>query len=499
MLFFYHVLLYTHAQTYYVDIKTGNDNNNGLSQTKAWQTLRQVNITTFKPGDSILLRAGQEWEGMINPRGSGVAGNPIVISKYGKGKKPKIHGGHADPVDFEGNKTIQTVLLYNQQHWVISNLEITNMPDNVIRDFKDNGYEKRRGIYIVASDTGEICNITIKNNYVHHVKGDDTKDFNGSGGIMFAVLGKKKPSFFNGVYILNNQIYMVNRTGIGVSSYWQRRPREDSYPPSWIDEMGPYKANLNVVIRGNNLESIGGDGIVPQTSFKALMEYNKVNGAASRSEGYNVGLWAWNSDSVLIQFNEVWNTSTIRDGMAFDCDAYSVGHTYQYNYSHNNKGGFILFHGYSEDVPDAKNIGHTIRFNISMDDGKILLHFHGSGHTRSVIHNNLFFNENRKVIPLAVYGRPLDIEINNNIFHVPKMVKWMGIDSIGQFTFSENVILKSNVFSPKYEVQIKKTQQNDLYWLFNMHRNNEVPDKKISPKFVLQFWKDLVTNLRPSE
>jgi len=477
-----------HAQTYYVNAQTGNDDNSGLSPMEAWKTLRQVNITVFKPGDSILLHAGQLWEGMLYPRGSGEEGRPIVISKYGGKERPKIHGGHADPVDFEGHSTIQTVLLHNQQYWVISDLEITNMPDNCIINFKKNGYEKRRGIYVVASDTGELRSITIKNNFIHYVMGDDSKDFHGSGGIMLSVLGKKKPSYFNGIYIANNRVCMVNRTGIGISSYWQRRPRDDVFPYSWMDEMGPYQANLNVVIRGNDLQSIGGDGIVAQTSFKALMEYNRVDSAALRSEGHNVALWAWNSDSVLIQYNEVSNTMTLRDGMAFDCDAYSVGHICQYNFSHNNRGGFMLFHGYSDAVPDAMNIGHIIRYNISMDDGDILFHFYGSGHKGSVIHDNLFYNKNPKVAFIIVDGNPLDVQLNNNIFYIPDMIEWIGIDSIGRLIFSDNILLEKKTRS----VRNKKLMSSKRHQLSKQTTLYGEWDKHIHPMIIQKYWDKII-------
>jgi len=476
-----------------VDAQSGNDNNSGLSPSKAWKTLRQVNITTFSPGDTILFCSGQEWAGMLFPRGSGEEGRPIVISKYGHQDRPKIHGGHNDPMDFEGRRTIQTVLLYNQQYWVISDLEITNMPDNIIRDFDDNGYEKRRGIYVVASDTGELRSITIKNNYIHHVQGDDSKDFHGSGGIMVSVIGRKKPSFFNGVYILNNQVYMVNRTGIGVSSYWQRRPRNGYYPYAWMDEMGTYQANLNVMIRGNDLKSIGGDGIVPQTSFRALVEYNKVDGAAARSESYNVGLWAWNSDSVLIQYNEVCNTRSLRDGMAFDCDAYSVGNIYQYNFTHHNTGGFILFFGYNDDVPDAMNIGHIIRFNFSLNDGQALVHLYGSGQTQSVIHNNLFYNDNPKVTLMVVDGEPLDIEFTRNIFHIPDMVKWTGVDSIYHLIFSNNILLKRKLYIPMKSNRFRRTVYNDLNQLLNRKViNSGRRGETIHPEMISKFWYSVV-------
>jgi hypothetical protein len=485
---------YAYGRTFYVNAQSGRDANSGRSPRYAWQTLRQVNITTFEPGDTILFRASQVWYGMLFPRGSGTAEKPVVISKYGGAEKPKIHGGHADPVDFEGNRTIQTVLLYNQQHWVISNLEITNMPDNEIVDFTDNGEEIRRGIYVAASDTGELRGITIRNNYIHHVKGNDKKDFHGSGGILVAVLGRKKPSFFNGVQIMDNHVYMVNRTGICISSYWQRRPREHFYPKSWMDKMGLYHANLNVAVCGNELESIGGDGIVPQTSFKALMENNKVNGAASRSEGYNAGLWAWNSDSVLIQYNEVWNTQTTRDGMAFDCDAYSVGHVYQYNYSHDNKGGFLLLYGYSPDVPDAENVGHVIRHNISVNDGNVLLHFYGSGHTQSVISGNLFYNMSNTVSPIKVEGRPKDIRIRNNVFYMMDMLEWTGIQSIANFELTNNIISGMKQYSEgiRQNNRIKEPTVQDIHRLLNCYENSNPANDTITSEHIRQLWQTVL-------
>jgi hypothetical protein len=253
-----------------------------------------------------------------------------------------------------------------------------------------------------------------------------------------------------------------------------------------MDEMGDYHANLNVVIRGNDLKSIGGDGIVPQTSFKVLMEYNRVNGAASRSEAYNAGLWAWNSDSALIQYNEVCNTNSVRDGMAFDCDAYSVGHICQYNYSHHNKGGFLLFHGYLDEVPDAMNIGHIIRYNFSVNDGDRLFHFYGSGQTQSVIHNNMFFNKKTNVIPIIVEGKPLDVALTGNIFHIPYMAEWRGVHSIGQFIFTDNILSSKNRFISENNT-IRKAVRNDLYLLLNQPYHGK-PNKAIKSKMIRQFW-----------
>ena len=106
---------------YYIDSINGNDANTGKSPTSAWQTLTKVNTTTFKAGDSVLFSCGSSWSGTtLHPLGSGVAGNPIVISKYGTGNLPQINGNTAT----QHNEN--AVYLYNQQYIVLSNLDITN-------------------------------------------------------------------------------------------------------------------------------------------------------------------------------------------------------------------------------------------------------------------------------------------------------------------------------------------------------------------------------------
>ncbi|MGD9581976.1 MAG: hypothetical protein AB7V50_11430, partial [Vampirovibrionia bacterium] len=79
------------ATTYYV-ANTGNDSNNGTSSLTPWQTLNKVNTTTFEPGDSILFKKGDSWNGSINTISSGSSGSPIVYGSYGSGDKPKIYG-----------------------------------------------------------------------------------------------------------------------------------------------------------------------------------------------------------------------------------------------------------------------------------------------------------------------------------------------------------------------------------------------------------------------
>jgi parallel beta-helix repeat protein len=81
-----------YGQTNYYVSNAGNDSNDGLTTTTAWQTLSKVNASTFNAGDSILLKRGDSWNEKLTLTSSGSAGSPIVVSAYGSGVKPLVTG-----------------------------------------------------------------------------------------------------------------------------------------------------------------------------------------------------------------------------------------------------------------------------------------------------------------------------------------------------------------------------------------------------------------------
>ena len=81
---------------YYIDSIAGNDVNDGHTPATAWKSIAKVNSTNFSPGDTILFKCGCTWSGtQLHPLGSGLPGQPIVISKYGTGNLPVISGNTA--------------------------------------------------------------------------------------------------------------------------------------------------------------------------------------------------------------------------------------------------------------------------------------------------------------------------------------------------------------------------------------------------------------------
>lgn len=77
---------------YYVSSSEGNDNNSGLHPDKAWKSLEKVNNFVFNPGDQILFKTGDSWEGIFNVNKSGTANNHIIYKPYGSKEKPQIYG-----------------------------------------------------------------------------------------------------------------------------------------------------------------------------------------------------------------------------------------------------------------------------------------------------------------------------------------------------------------------------------------------------------------------
>jgi hypothetical protein len=178
---------------------------------------------------------------------------------------------------------------------------------------------------------------------------------------MVHVLKDRVPSRFVDFQIIDNHIYQTSRNGIGFG-YGETASRKNWFP------------HLEVVIRGNLIEQVPGDGIVVTGSDGALIEGNllrdfpdilPVGDAAA-------GIWPWSSDNTVVQFNEVSGHKAKWDGQGYDSDWNSIGTIIQNNYSHDNYGGFLLVCNNGAKYGQDRNIGtkgSIIRNNVSFNDG----------------------------------------------------------------------------------------------------------------------------------
>src|SRR3989338_2270270 len=90
LLFIFGLSSRTFAATYYIDATTGNDSNDGLSQSTPWKTVLKVNNSIFQPGDYLLFKRGEIWREQLLVSSSGSPGSPITFGAYGSGNLPKI-------------------------------------------------------------------------------------------------------------------------------------------------------------------------------------------------------------------------------------------------------------------------------------------------------------------------------------------------------------------------------------------------------------------------
>ncbi len=330
---------------WYVDCSAAG-NGNGTSQSSPWNNLASVSAHTFQAGDGLVFATGTACNGQLALRGSGSSGDPIVIGLW------KSSHGSANPILAGGGVSPATVYFHDNQYVTIEDLQITN----------SGGSAGDRDGMLAYNDTGSTLNgITITDNTVDNVNGYLWGYYGANAGIAVDIDGGlSNPGVYNGVSITNNNVWNVDRAGIWVGS---------------LAENGAISArSTGVTISGNQMTDLGADGIVVRYTSGAQILNNLVYNAGSWTGGTNSGspaydnpssaaIWPVNSDSPLVQGNEVYGyVSQDHDGEALDCDLHTTNCLMQYNYSHDNADGFWM------DCSGAGNRGEVLRYNISQDD-----------------------------------------------------------------------------------------------------------------------------------
>jgi hypothetical protein len=358
--------------------------------------LTKVDATTVNPGDHILVNADSTWNGQrLWPKGSGTAAAPIVLDFYATKDGQTVYTADTRPLingnglyaDSDGFGTTHryingAVQLVNQEYWKINNLEVTNSPDLANQNaYKKSGDAQRAGILIMGYEktpgvyeSPVYSGIEVQNNYVHDVvsqnqnyasdNGDADPKLKTTGGIIllahranpFGVAtgrGNNQQStiYFDDIDIHNNVVQRVGLEGIRTKS----EAKNEGYNVSLT----------NIKIRNNYLEDVDGDAIVlSEVSKGGLVESNITYRAAAADNGAQnyAANWAMTTSNSVWQYNESYgNVYGYNDAEAYDADNGCNNLVFQYNYSHHNGGGAMLFMSGQHNT--------TFRYNISANDG----------------------------------------------------------------------------------------------------------------------------------
>jgi len=379
----------------------------------------QYKNSEFQPGTTILFAAGKIFNGEFAPTGSGVKGNPVILTAYDPETKEVYWNDIDNKPVINGNGQVESSFyLYNGAFWEINNLEITNTNGT------DEDQGDLKGIYIKAEDCGIVEDITIKNCYVHDVNGK--VEGKRRGGIHIHVIGKEIKTKFDNLLIENNIIKNIGGVGIGNSSSWGDIKSKDFYP--WT----------NFVIRGNRVENTGRNGIITRAGYNQIVEYNVLANNSLYSTGHS--LFDFGSVNCIMQYNEAYgNTgdSGDIDHGGFDADFNTRGTIIQYNYSHDNNWFCGIMRRYNRDI--------TIRYNISINDrlGVYEYGFPWENDARGIwIYNNThYFKAGLNASIFASPGKvrtPSYTYFYNNIFYFEDKGSW-GVEPDSTCEFSNNL------------------------------------------------------------
>jgi len=399
------------ARDYHVDANAGNDANSGESAALAWKSLDPVNAKTFEPGDRILLKAGTAYIGELAPGGSGTAEHPIELCMEGTGVPPRIDGR---------GKSLDALLLHNADDWSVHDLEITNRGEATA--------PFRTGVHLLCDGGHIMRGVRLGNLYVHDVNGDLRKEQEGCG-IYFDTRGGA--CHFDGLTIEHCHVARTDRNGI-------------------CQRNGARVRSEHIVISDNLLEDIGGDGIKLWGTNGGRIDRNIIHGGRMRCEDYAAGIWPFDSDDTVIEHNEVSGMKGVRDGQGYDSDYQCKNNIFQFNYSHDNDGGFMLLCSPGSSHCD----GTIVRYNISQNDGRSDSSvFHISGNvTHSLIYNNLIYVGPKQDVPLLKFdhweGYPRHTSFFNNVFYADGKATYEWSKSTDNI-FDCNVWFGNHIAPPK--------------------------------------------------
>lgn len=402
------------GQDYYVDASGGSDSADGTTPASAWSSLDKVNATTFEPGDRILLKGGETWEGeQLWPKGSGTAEAPIAIDAYGDeaGALPYIatNGNVPSPFREDGTKNPETVgltgavVLRNQEHVSVANLELSN-DDDFATDITEEAVVRDGVAVSINADLLEpgvdtvMDGIEITDLFVHDVDGPSYWQKIHYGGVSFQVFGEKEYGeypegghHFEDVRIENNSFEKVELHAVQFAFNWfgasQGQADEsgkwhEGWEQLWVRDRDLY--SRDVYIGHNYAESIGQGPYQFANTKNLLAEYNEANGWLERYSQVSAGLYLWAGADSVMRFNEIYDgPANEYDATAWDLEFTNFDVRYEYNYSHDNQGGWMSYMGNSSNS--------VARYNLSVNDnGVIWKNMLSTNYSPTYVLNNVF-------------------------------------------------------------------------------------------------------------
>jgi hypothetical protein len=413
----------------------GNDDNNGLSESAPFKSLSKITALVKNAKTKVLLKSGMTFSGnLVLSNLGGTETKPFIIDKYGGTERPVIDGnGAASAIEIhDGNVRIRNIGVLNKNGY--RGIHVTPTAAGALKNVQISDCRIEN---VNWAGTDNIINVNPANLNVVSICPNDRYYYN-TGGIIFEANTSVSTgaSWFEDIFITNNEIFKVTRTGIWVDTQWGKRPGISWGNNNYIDDDNGWYPAKNIIVQSNNISYTGGDAAILIATKDSFLDHNTAMHAnyLGRSGYANAGIWPHSSINFVMQFNEVGYThlqNGSSDGEGLNIDIACVNALVQYNYSHHNEGGGMLICNNKSEINGQERIGDhhgtVIRNNLFYDNGinasvgAFLTISSAVGKTN--VYNNTVILTSRLANPRLILsadwakvGKSSDFTFKNNIF-----------------------------------------------------------------------------------
>ncbi|MBC7920973.1 MAG: right-handed parallel beta-helix repeat-containing protein [Ferruginibacter sp.] len=369
----------------------GTDSNPG-TENQPWRSIARVDSARFAPGDRVLFRGGETFEGnlVIDDRSRTSGNGYLTLGSYGSGKATLRAG-------------LGNGILIRNLGWI------------VIRDLVVTGEDRTRnggyGVKVINDrpGNGKIQGIRIENVEASRFRwagiyvGGIPTDLPGVSATAGARYG------FRNVRIERCVAYDNMYYGIYLSASWKTDSKDYGNENVTIVDCLAHDNPGDPAYTANH----SGSGILLDDTDGGLIEYcvSYRNGALNAGQtGGPCAIWTHASNRVIIQHCEGYanRTGGVADGGAFDLDGGVTNSVVQYCYSHDNDGPGYLMWNY-EGAPHELS-HNVIRYCISENDAR--KHAYGAIHIGTsglpvteidVYHNTILTSPAANASPKAIW------------------------------------------------------------------------------------------------
>ena len=373
------------GKTYYVSA-SGNDNNDGLSESTPIKTTKKLNKLSLVAGDTIAFKRGEIFTGAsLEINASGSDENPITVCSYGSGDKPKILAQQYDAIKFT-----------NASNLVIRDLEIIVHGAERVSENTPAQVYGISGYYDVIDN---YKNVYIYNNTIH---GSATQATSGIRIHAFISKNDAYQNLLSNVHIKGNEVYDLGMAGIFTDSWIydfsasggamncdpqtftnvyvnQNKTYNIAQIPIYLECCNNSEINRNYVynsamgINGNAWLNIGQCGIMTLGCYDTDVMYNEVYNIHNANiffDGMGIDI-DWNCKRVNVQYNHTYNCTGSGIGTMANVDCSILNNRVECNDGAGKQIGQIDCIDFTNRKSNAPDDMHVVR-NILIKDNLII-------------------------------------------------------------------------------------------------------------------------------